>query len=181
MEISLIEKAAQIAVKAHNEQTRKSDGTPYVIHPFMVARKLMKYNFPETVIAAGLVHDVVEDSDFTSEDIRRELGEEVLEIIKHVSEDKSQVWEERKLNYANAIKNASVGTKAVCVADKIHNLESLLLAYSVQGEGLWSKFNRGRDKKLWFEQLVLAALKENWDHPLVKEYEELLKQMEKLK
>ncbi len=181
MKISVIEKAAQIAVVAHKNQVRKSDDTPYIVHPFMVAEKLIRYGFSDYTVAAGLVHDVIEDSDWTEADIEKDLGDEVLEIVKYISENKTQVWEERKQHYAERMKEAPPEAKAVCAADKIHNLESSLIAYEEQGENLWDKFNRGRDQKLEVEKLVLASLKFNWDHPLLVEYEELLGKMEKLK
>nr|HPM28652.1 HD domain-containing protein [Candidatus Portnoybacteria bacterium] len=65
LELSLIEKAIRIIVTAHANQKRKNDGSPYVVHPLMVAIKLMKYNFSDEVIAAALVHDVLEDTDIT--------------------------------------------------------------------------------------------------------------------
>jgi len=68
----------------------------------------------------------------------------------------------------------------VAAADKVHNLESLLIAYKEQGPALWKKFNRGKEQKLWFENEVLKMLKRTWHHPLVNEYEKLIKQVEKL-
>jgi len=56
--ISLVEKAVRVSVAAHGGQTRKGDNLPYIIHPFMVALKLAKYNFSDAVIAAALTHDV---------------------------------------------------------------------------------------------------------------------------
>lgn len=69
----------------------------------------------------------------------------------------------------------------MAVANKIHNLESLLITYKVQGSELWKKFNRGKEQKLWFEKEVLKMLKETWKHPLIKEYERLINQETKLK
>jgi (p)ppGpp synthase/HD superfamily hydrolase len=178
--LNLIEKALQIALKAHEGQKRKTDDSPYIIHPIMCALKLKGYNFSEEAIASALVHDVLEDSDFSENDLKNKLGEKVFNIIKSLSEDKSLAWEERKKQYIENIKNGSLEVKAVSLADKIHNLESLLLAYEAQGKNIWSKFNRGKDKKLWFEKEVLHVLKETWEHPLILEYEKLIKKMEKL-
>ena len=69
---------------------------------------------------------------------------------------------------------------AVACADKIHNMESLLSVYEVEGPALWEKFNRGKEKKLWFEQEMLAMLKRNWNHPMIEEYEGLVQEMEQL-
>ncbi len=177
---SLIEKAVRISVAAHGGQTRKSDNLPYIIHPFMVALKLAKYNFPDTIIAAALTHDVLEDTDFGEEKLKEELGGEVLGIVKAVTNDDSLPWEEKKKKYVETVRNGPEGAKAVAVADKIHNLESLMIAHAEQGPELWKKFNRGKEQKLWFENEVLKILKQTWHHPLVDEYESLLEQEKKL-
>jgi len=179
--VNIIEKAVRISVVAHKDQTRKGDDLPYIIHPFMVAIKLAKNNFPDTVIAAALTHDVLEDTEYPEDKLKNELGAEVLEIVKSVTNDDSLPWEEKKKKYVETVRAGSDGAKAVAVADKIHNLESLLLAYSKQGPELWKKFNRGKVQKLWFENEVLKMLKETWQHPLVEEYEKLLEQERELR
>ncbi len=171
---NIIEKATRIAVEAHKNQTRKADDSPYIIHPFMVALKLQKYNFEDEIIAAALTHDVLEDTDYPVEKFREELGDEVYKIVKAVTNDGSLDWEEKKKQYVETVRNGSEGAKAVSVADKIHNLECLLIAYKEQGQEVWKKFNRGKDKKVWFETEVLKMLKETWQHPLIEEYEKLL-------
>lgn len=177
---NLVEKAVRVSVMAHGGQTRKGDNLPYIIHPFMVALKLAKYNFPDTVIAAALTHDVLEDTDFGKEKLNEELGSEVLEIVKAVTNDDSLSWEEKKKKYVETVRNGPEGAKAVAVADKIHNLESLMIAHAEQGPELWKKFNRGKEQKLWFESEVLKMLRETWKHPLIDEYASLLKQEKKL-
>lgn len=177
---NLVDKAARIAVAAHKDQKRKTDGSPYIVHPFMVAQKLTRYDFSLEAIAAGLVHDVLEDTDFPESDLKMELGVSVLTIVKLLSEDKSLEWEVRKEQYAQTIKNAPKDVKAVSAADKIHNLASVIEAYKMQGSDVWKKFNRGKDKKMWFENLVLEAVKDDWDHPIIREYQELLREVEKL-
>jgi len=171
---SLIEKAARIAVQAHDKQKRKESDTPFIIHPFMVALKLARSGFKDAVIAAGLLHDVLEDTDFPEEKLRQDLGDEVFKIVKAVTEDMSLVWEERKQKYIESVRNGSVETKAVSICDKIHNLETFLVAYVLLGAAVWEKFNRGKETKIWFENEMLKIFKETWRHPLVNEYEELL-------
>jgi len=177
---NIIEKAVRVSVAAHKDQIRKGDDSPYIIHPFMVALKLAKYNFSDIVIAAALTHDVLEDTEFPEDKLKEELGVEVLEIVKAVTNDDSLEWEEKKKKYVESVRNGPDAAKAVAVADKIHNLESLLIAHSEQGAALWKKFNRGKEKKLWFENEVLKMLKETWDHPLIQEYEQLLNQEKEL-
>lgn len=174
----LIETAALIAYQAHAGQVRKDDGSPYFIHPCMVAMKLAQNGFDATVVAAGFVHDVIEDTSIKTAELEKLLGPQVVELILHLTEDKSLAWEDRKQKYADGILSAPIGAKAVSVADKIHNLESLLAAHESQGHKVWEAFSRGKEKKIWFEKTVLAALQETWSHPLVVEYACLVAQLE---
>ena len=179
--ISLIEKAIRIATEAHSGQMRKADGMAYITHPIAVALKLAKHGFSDIVIAAALVHDVLEDTDYPVNKFKKELGDEVFEIVKAVSNDKSLEWEEKKIKYIENIRKGPEEAKVVAVADKIHNIESLMIVHAKDGPKIWNRFNRGKDKKLWFEKNFLKMIKETWKHPLVKEYEELIKKEEKLK
>ncbi len=177
--IPLIEKALLIALSAHEGQVRKDDNSQYVAHPIMVALKLVKHGFSESVIAAALAHDVLEDTSFDKELLRKELGEEVFEIIIAVTEDKNASWEERKRKYILSVREGSESAKAVSVADKIHNLESFLSAYAYKGPALWKKFSRGKEKKVWFDEEMLNMFKETWTHPLVDEYDFLVKELKR--
>ena len=180
METSLIEKAAHIMVTAHGDQKRKTNNTPYILHPMMVAFKLQELGFEPKVIAAALVHDVLEDTKFTAEQLEKELGKEVLELVLPLSEDKSLEWEDRKAKHVESIKNAPADAKAVSVTDKIHNLESLIAGHAEMGPEIWQKFNRGKEKKMWFENELLKMYKSTWSHPLINKYEKLLRQAEAL-
>ncbi len=177
---SLIEKAIRIATKAHKAQLRKADGIPFITHPIVVALKLAKHGFSDIVIAAALVHDVLEDTDYPVDKFKKELGDEVFKIVKAVTNDKFLEWEEKKIKYIENVRKGSEEAKAVAVADKIHNIESLMIVYAKDGSEVWKRFNRGKDKKIWFEKNFLKMIKETWKHPLVKEYEELIKKEEKL-
>ena len=84
------------------------------------------------------------------------------------------------MKYIETVRNGPDDAKAVAVADKIHNAESLLIAYAEQGPSIWKNFNRGKEKKIWFEEEVLKMLKATWQHPLVQEYEKLVEEMKKL-
>lgn len=177
---SLVEKAFLLAESAHKTQTRKESKTPYIVHPVMVAFLLTKYGFGEVVVAAALVHDVLEDTLVTEAELRSELGAGVAELVLPVTHDDTLSWEEKKKAYIESVRNASEDVKAIATADKIHNAESLLAAYEKQGASLWNYFNAGREKKLWFEESMLAMLKETWGHPLVGEYERLVEKIRSL-
>lgn len=180
MQMNLIEKAARIAVEAHDGQKRKNDGSPYIVHPFMVASQVIKHGFKDEVIAAALVHDVLEDTGVSEEQLRQELGDKIVEMVKNVTYREDLEWKEKREDYNKRVIEGSEGAKAISVADKIHNLTNLLESYEEMGPALWDKFNRGREEKLWSEETLLEGLKEVWKHPLLNEYEELVEKMRNL-
>ena len=180
MDEGLTQKALRIATQMHDGQLRKETPIPYITHPVAVALNLAKHGFAETVIAAALVHDVLEDTNMTRAELEKELGVEVVTIIMTLSEDKSLPWEERKRNYIEAIRAADENVKAVSIGDKIHNAESMLIAHSIQGEKLWQMFARGKQQQLWFMNELLAMFEETWDHPLNGEYRKLVLAIGKL-
>lgn len=176
----LIQEGLLIALEAHTGQIRKVMGDPFVIHEIMVGIKLKQYGFSAEVVAAGETHDVYEDTSFPEVELERRLGTRVSTIVKMVTHDDSLPWEEKKAGYIEQVRQGWVEAKAVCCADKIHNLGTLIDDHKILGPAIWQKFSRGKAKKLWFEQSVLAMLKETWDHPIINEYEELVRQMETL-
>jgi (p)ppGpp synthase/HD superfamily hydrolase len=177
---NLLEKAVRIAAVAHKNQMRKEADVLYITHLIQVALILAKHGFSDTTIAAGLVHDTVEDTDVTLDQLRSELGKEVADIVAAVTNDDTLSWEEKKKKYIETVRAGSVEVKAVATADKIHNAESLIRAHAEQGTALWAHFNAGREKKLWFEEAMLAMLQETWQHPLVSEYALLVANMKAL-
>ncbi len=178
--MNIVEQATLVAVAAHKDQVRKSDGTPYIVHPLMVARMLDRAGFSDAVVAAGIVHDVLEDTPVTAAELRQKLGDEVVNIVMAVSEDKELDWETRKQKYIEQVVMASDAAKAVSVADKIHNAESLVDAHAVQGSVVWTTFNRPREQKLQFERLMLESLQAVWQHPLLDRYAALVVTLETL-
>ena len=130
-DVSMIEKAYKLAVKAHGDQRRKS-GEPYIIHPLWVAIILADLEMDKETIAAGMLHDVVEDTKFTEEDIRREFGDEVALLVDGVtklgrlsySSDKLEVQAEnlRKMFLALA---KDIRVIIIKLADRLHNMRTL--------------------------------------------------------
>lgn len=178
--MTLTEKALQLALTAHAGQIRKSDGTPYIAHPVMVAFSLQAYGFDELVIAAALVHDVLEDTDVPRHVLVATLGEEVVHIVEGVSEDTALEWEVRKEKYVERVATASTAIKAVSIADKIHNAQSIIDYHAATGKEAWTVFNRGKEKKLWFENLLYTEVSATWEHPMLARYKELITIMESL-
>lgn len=177
---SIVEKAAFIAYYAHQDQRRKDDGSPYVLHLCMVAHILAKYGFSDVVVAAGYLHDAIEDTSLSAEDLASIVGEDVVAIVQAVSEEKALPWEDRKKRYIERVITASPEVRAVAVADKIHNIGGLLAAHAAQGDAVWSTFARGREQKVKSENGFFEAIAQVWSHPMMEELEGLVRRLSTL-
>jgi hypothetical protein len=139
---------------------------PYIVHPLDVASTLMKNNAPERVVIAGLLHDVVEDEDYTLSDIRDKFGEEVATLVDGASEPeelinahggKSKTWPERKAHTIDFIKTADRDMKLLSCADKLANIRAIIRDYDMLGDGVWDIFNASKDSVAWYYISMLDA------------------------
>lgn len=179
--MNIEEKAKQFAICAHEGMVRKADpDKPYIVHPIDVAHKLKKHGFDENVIAAGYLHDVVEDTSYTLEIIEKEFGRDIASLVKGASEeDKSLSWEERKQATIDRVRNLDFRHKAIITADKISNLEDLTYLFGQKGKRDFSSFKRGEDLQKWYNTEVYQSLITNRDpnHPIFLELKKYLTQV----
>ncbi len=171
-------KAREFAIKAHKGQVRKSDkDKPMIIHPINVANILKEYDFDQNVISAGYLHDVVEDTKYEIENIKKMFGEDIASLVWGASEeDKSLSWEERKEHTIEKTKTLDLRHKAVICADKISNLEDLRILYELNGESVFSSFKRGFESQKWYYTEVYNSLIMNEDknHPMFIRLKEII-------
>ncbi len=162
------EKAKMFAVEAHRGQVRKSEPEkPMIMHPIGVGIILEEHGYDENVVAAGFLHDVVEDTHFTLEDIKNEFGEDIANLVSGASEpDKSLSWEERKKHTINEIKEMPLRNKVVVCADKISNLTDLNIIFKRNGKRDFSAFKRGEKNQAWYYTSVYESLVHNEDENL---------------
>lgn len=173
-----IHNAVMFATKAHTGQTRKGNDIPYIYHPMEVLQILTEMGCNEDVKIAGVLHDTVEDTDTTIEDIEKEFGDNVASLVGGHTEDKSKTWVERKTEDINALKNGNIGLKAIIFADKLSNILSLYDDYKVLGDDLYNKFNANKDMQAWYYGELLRVFVENKSElsvVLVSEYESIYK------
>jgi len=170
-----IEHALRVAFHEHAGQRRKSDPElPYMTHLLHVAMIVQAHDFSEDIVIAALLHDTIEDTRYTTEELAADFGDTVCSYVMEVTENKALRWENRKQAYLEGIRHGSVGAKAICCADKIHNLSSLLEAEARQGEQLWTVFTRGRERTIRFYHDALTAISTGWNHPIISCYENVL-------
>ncbi|KHE67179.1 HD domain-containing protein [Halobacillus sp. BBL2006] len=156
----MIEEAKTFAAKAHAGQKRKNSNVDYIVHPIRVAETLREAGFREEVICAGYLHDVVEDTDFELSDIERHFGEEVKRIVAAHTEDKSLSWDNRKKHTIDTVQTASLEVKALIIADKFDNLQSLNEDLEREGNAVWRHFNAGYEKQKWYNESIVEVMEE---------------------
>lgn len=176
--MDVIDKALQISGRAHQRQFRKGTDIPYITHPVAVGMLLLKAGYRDEVVAAGILHDTVEDTDLTIEDIRREFGPVIAEIVAGCSEpEKTLSWEDRKEHTIEFLKTASEDIRAVACADKLHNIRSIIDDYAKNGEAVWDRFNRGKNDQSWYYTSLVESLRSSGSFPLVEELEKEVKRL----
>ncbi|MCH5351748.1 MAG: bifunctional (p)ppGpp synthetase/guanosine-3',5'-bis(diphosphate) 3'-pyrophosphohydrolase [Clostridiales bacterium] len=155
----LLHKAIEFAAVKHRNQTRKSTATPYIVHPIEVMLFLQESGCSPEVIAAGVLHDTLEDTETTLEELKENFGETVAAIVASESEDKSKSWQERKQTTIDHLKTASDDTVMVCLADKLSNMQSMVYDYPLVGESLWSRFKADKEHVRWYYRGIILATK----------------------
>jgi (p)ppGpp synthase/HD superfamily hydrolase len=163
----VLETALRWAAIRHRDQTRKGSGTPYFEHVVGVAMILDRLGFEEDVIedviVAALLHDVVEDTEATLDDVRENFGDSVASLVAHCSEVKldpagqKRPWEDRKRDHLAALAEAPTEARAIVLADKLHNLVSMVCDLRA-GRPVWSLFNAEKARVLWYYEATFAAL-----------------------
>lgn len=141
-------------------QLRKGSGLPYIVHPMEVWQILRNNNCSATVQIAGLLHDTLEDTSATREEIKAKFGNEVLELVDSESEDKSKTWKERKQHTIDALAEDPIETMQVCCADKLSNCKAQLYDYKQIGDALFERFNKEStpDLQAWYYKSIVKAL-----------------------
>jgi guanosine-3',5'-bis(diphosphate) 3'-pyrophosphohydrolase len=132
---ALIAGAMAKAREAHADQIRNgSGGLPFVEHPRMVAATLAARDYDDTTLAAALLHDTVEDSDTTVEELRAAFGDTVADLVAALSDDESiESYRERKDEHRRRVATVDGDALAIYAADKLTNITTLHAAIEVGG------------------------------------------------
>lgn len=176
--LNVKERARRFAINAHNGQVRKSEpDKPLVIHSIEVANILEEYGLDDNVVAAGYLHDVVEDTNYEAVYILEKYGFDIANLVMKASEpDKSFSWEERKIHTIETVKTLPLRNKLLICADKISNLESLLIKFNKTGKRDFSAFKRGEEKQKWYYTSVYESLifGEDENHPMFRRLKDVI-------
>jgi hypothetical protein len=156
----LVKDALETARQAHAGQLRRgSDGLPYIDHPMAVAEILIEQRFGDEVLAAALLHDVVEKSEIEIGTVREQFGEIVGALVEVMTEDATiPDYEERKDEHRRRVAEADPAALAIFAADKLTNVAMLREAYALIGEGVSDELAVSLDLKIYIWEADLEML-----------------------
>ena len=179
--MDILDKAIGFAVKAHSGSVRKGTETPYIVHPLEAVAIVATMTNDKEVMAAAALHDVVEDTDYTIDDVRKEFGERVAELVGAESEDKREdlpsedTWKIRKQETIEHLANASLEEKMIALGDKLSNIRAMYRDHLAIGDKLWERFNqKDKNEHGWYYGSIAKALSEFEDTVAYQEYCELV-------
>ena len=181
---AVLDRAIVFAVKAHSGTERRGKGYPYIVHPLEAVEIVATMTNDQELLAAAALHDTVEDTDVTVEQIREEFGDRVADLVasesdtfeEGVSEEDS--WHARKQAAIDRLVKASREAKMVALGDKLSNMRAIARDYAVQGDALWNLFH-AKDPKdhEWHYRGLADALRDLEDTFAYIEFESLINQV----
>ena len=180
----LLDRAIIFAVKAHAGTERRGKGYPYIVHPLEAVEIVATMTKDQELLAAAALHDTVEDTDVTVEQLRAEFGDRVADLVASesdqfeagVSEEDS--WHARKQAAIDRLARASREAKIVALGDKLSNMRAIARDYKVQGDALWNLFHAKNPKDHeWHYRGLADSLRELEDTFAFKEFEKLINEV----
>ena len=160
--MNILEEGIIYATILHQGKVRKFSNNPFILHPLEVAQILSTLTDDVEIVTAGILHDVVEGTDATLEEIEKRFGKRVAYLVSSASEedypaeDSRNTWKRRKEQSLSALKNSQdIGVKMLWLADQLANIRSLAAIYSEKGEELWKGLDESDTAlQLWYYKTV---------------------------
>lgn len=180
LETGFFDKAVRFAVEAHSGTERRGKGYPYLIHVMEAAAIVATITNDQEMLAAAILHDTVEDTDVTIEQIRDVFGERVAMLVQHETApmDSQLSWRERKTAQVRQLATAPYDCKVVALGDKLSNMRGIAWDYRQTGDKVWSLFHvsNGKQDVEWYYRSLAEAMSELSDTLAYQEFVELLEQ-----
>ena len=181
---NVLDRAIVFATEAHEGQFRKGTQIPYILHPMEAAAIVGTMTTDNEVIAGAVLHDVVEDTDTTIDDIQDMFGDRVAFLVYSESENKREnlsaqsTWKIRKQETLDHLKKAPLDVKMITLGDKLSNIRAIYRDYNTIGDALWQRFNqKDKNEHAWYYGSFTETLSELGDTAAYKEYCELVKKI----
>lgn len=180
--MELVSKAIIFATHAHDKMRRKNSDVPYIMHPIEAAVIVSTMTSDQEVISAAVLHDVVEDTDISLEEVYKEFGERVGKLVESETEDKREhldssfTWKVRKEESLVVLKNAKdINVLKVWIGDKLANMRSIYEEWKISGNKMWEHFNQKDPKEQgWYYSTIAKYTEELKEYRAWQEYSRLV-------
>lgn len=180
----LLDRAILFAVRAHAGTERRGKGYPYIVHPLEAVAIVATMTADQELLAAAALHDTVEDTDVTVEQIRDLFGNRIAALVADESDEmpagvsEEASWHGRKQAAMDKLSRASHEAKMVALGDKLSNMRAIARDYAVQGDALWNIFHvKDRKDHEWHYRGLADALRELDGTFAFQEFEQLINQV----
>ncbi|MBR6118239.1 MAG: bifunctional (p)ppGpp synthetase/guanosine-3',5'-bis(diphosphate) 3'-pyrophosphohydrolase [Paludibacteraceae bacterium] len=188
LDTELLDKAIIFAVKAHHNTERRGKGFPYIVHPMEAVEIVATITPDQELLAAAALHDTIEDTDVTVEDIRRQFGDRIANLVHAESdqidgvlfngENEEETWHARKQAAIDRLAAAPHDAKIVAMGDKLSNMRAIARDYAVKGDALWNIFHvKDKASHEWHYRGLAASLSELSDTFAYQEFITLIDQV----
>ena len=179
-----LDQALLLAASAFRHHRRKCSSTPYLAHLLQVMVYVAEHGGNEDQLITALLHDYLEDIHGGSvAELTRQFGPQVASWVDALSDSRTHPkppWRARKERHLRTMEHAPAEVKLVWASDKLHNLETMIRDYRTFGEGLWGRFNGGREGTLWYYGAAYEVLSTGWRHPILAAVADRLDTLRKL-
>ena len=180
--MELVSQAIIFAANAHDGMRRKKSPAPYILHPMEAATIVGTITDDQELIAAAILHDVVEDAGVSPEEIERNFGKRVRELVESETEDKradlppKETWRIRKEESLAVLKNTDdLGVLTVWLGDKLANMRSFYRTFQLEGDAMWQNFNqKDKNEQAWYYRSIAEYTKRLADTSAWLEYKTLV-------
>lgn len=179
LDTTLFDRAARFAIEAHAGTERRGKGFPYIIHPMEAAAIAATMTSDPEVLAAAVLHDTVEDTDATMDELLELFGPRVAALVHNETAPKGLSWREKRERQVARVAAADRDSKIVALGDKLSNLRTIALDHHSLGDTLWNRFHapNGKNDIEWYYRALACALAELSDTAPYREYIELLERV----
>ena len=180
--MNLTEKALDFANRVHCGMVRKGDPLPYILHPMEAAVIVSSMTRDQNVIAAALLHDVVEDANITPEELEREFGSRVAGLVASETENKREnlspgdTWMLRKQESVDFLRRCDdIGVKMLYLGDKLSNVRAISRGIRAEGDAFWQRFcQKDPEKHHWYYRSICDATAALCEYPVWQEFNRLI-------
>ena len=184
LDTQLLDRAIIFAVHAHAGTERRGKGFPYIVHPMEAVEIVATITPDQELLAAAALHDTVEDTDVTVEELRAQFGERIASLVASESDvmpeglSEEESWHSRKQAAIDRLAAAPHDAKIVALGDKLSNMRSIARDYAVKGDSLWNIFHTKDPREHeWHYRGLADSLRELSDTFAFQEFESLINQV----